>query len=163
VGYVALDRHDILIDVGDCGFSKNLCTSMGVLQPNCFPAWQHHRWRRPRRNMFYHFAFHLHYDEMTRSRDAIRLAELYDDLTYAGALRAIRQECDGNPDETLHQGAEARLKTDRRGRRMRPISAASPHRCSSPRVGRRTDRVTPPPDGLGVACRQSAVPPPRRR
>ena len=55
--------------------------------------------------MFYHFDFHRRYDaQMTQSRDAIRLAELYDDLTYAGALRAIREECDRNPDETLHQG-----------------------------------------------------------
>jgi hypothetical protein len=54
--------------------------------------------------MFYHSYFHGHYDaQMTRNRDAVRLAELYDDLTYSSALRAIREERDRNPDETLHQ------------------------------------------------------------
>jgi hypothetical protein len=40
---------------------------------------------------------------MSRNRDAVRLAELYDSLSYSGALRAIREERDRNPHETLHQ------------------------------------------------------------
>jgi hypothetical protein len=57
-----------------------------------------------RQNMFRHFAFDSRYSAlMTRNRDAVRLAELYDDLSYSSALKAIRQENSRNPDETFHQ------------------------------------------------------------